>query len=84
MTPQEIQQKIEQELPGSKVEILDPRKDGVHLKAIVTYKEFSGKSLLEQHRMVYNALKEELKQEVHALALETKEEEKIEELRKEQ
>lgn len=75
MTPQEIQQKIEQELPGSKVEVLDPRKDGVHLKAIVTYKGFSGKSLLEQHRMVYDTLREELKKEVHALALETKDEE---------
>lgn len=84
MTPQDIQQKIEQELPGSKVEVLDPRKDGVHLKAIVTYKGFSGKSLLEQHRMVYDTLREELKKEVHALALETKDEGKIEEQGEEQ
>jgi stress-induced morphogen len=84
MTPQEIQQKIEQELPGSKVEVLDPRKDGVHLKAIVTYKGFSGKSLLEQHRMVYDTLREELKKEVHALALETRDEGKREEWGEEQ
>ncbi|WP_061270687.1 BolA family protein, partial [Leptospira interrogans] len=52
--------------------ILDPYKDGVHIKAIVIYKGFEGKSILEQHRMVYETLKEELKQEVHALALETR------------
>ena len=72
-TTTEIKQKIERGLPGSHVEILDPRHDGVHIKAVVTYTGFKGKKLLEQHRMVYDTLKEELKEEVHALALETKE-----------
>lgn len=72
MTIDEIKNKIESGLPDSKVTILDPYKDGVHIKAIVIYKGFEGKSILEQHRMVYETLKEELKQEVHALALETR------------
>lgn len=72
MTPEEIKQKIEQGLSGAAVEILDPRKDGVHLKAIVTWKGFAEKSLLEQHRLVYATLKEELKEQLHALGLETK------------
>ena len=72
LTLEEIKHKIEKGLPGSFVQILDPRKDGVHLKAIVTFKGFEGKGLLEQHRMVYDTLKEELKEELHALGLETK------------
>ncbi len=72
-TTTEIKQKIEHGLPGSHVEVLDPRRDGVHIKAIVAYSGFKGKNLLEQHRMVYDTLKEELKEELHSLALETKE-----------
>ncbi|MDF3819019.1 BolA/IbaG family iron-sulfur metabolism protein [Leptospira sp. 96542] len=74
MTIPEIKAKIEEGLPGSNVEILDPYKDGVHIKAIVLYPGFSGKSLIEQHRMVYATLKDELKEEIHALALETRSE----------
>ncbi|MGV3666031.1 MAG: BolA/IbaG family iron-sulfur metabolism protein [Leptospira bouyouniensis] len=74
MTIPEIQKKIEEGLPGSKVEILDPYRDGVHIKAVVTYNGFVGKGLIEQHRMVYATLKEELKEEIHALALETRSE----------
>ena len=66
-----MKKRIEDGLAGSQVEILDPRRDGVHLKAIVTYKGFEGKSMIEQHRMVYALLEEELKGELHALALQT-------------
>ncbi|EPG67195.1 BolA/IbaG family iron-sulfur metabolism protein [Leptospira wolffii] len=72
MTIQEIREKIQAGLPGAEVEILDPYRDGVHIKAIVKYSGFAGKSVVEQHRMVYSTLKDELKEEVHALGLETK------------
>ena len=72
LTVEEIKAKIEEGLPGAKVEIQDPRKDGIHLKAIVVYKGFEGKNLIDQHRMVYDTLREELKEEVHALGLVTK------------
>jgi stress-induced morphogen len=72
MTLDEIKNKIQSGLPGSEVEILDPFRDGVHIKAIVTFDGFHEKSILEQHRMVYATLKEELKEEIHALGLETK------------
>jgi stress-induced morphogen len=67
-----IKNKIENGLPGSIVEIQDPRKDGIHIKAIVTYSGFAGKTMIEQHKMVYALLKEELKEELHALGLQTK------------
>lgn len=72
MTLEEVKQKIQNGLPGSQVEIQDPRRDGVHIKAIVVYEGFANHSMLEQHRMVYDTLKDELKSELHALALETR------------
>lgn len=72
MKPEEIKKRIEERLKGATAEILDPRKDGIHLKAIITYPGFKDKKLVEQHRMVYEVLKEELKEEIHALALETR------------
>ena len=67
-----IIQKVKEALPGASVEVLDPLNDGVHLKASVVYAGFAGKSLVEQHRMVMNSLKQELQGELHALALETR------------
>ncbi len=72
LTLEQIKNKIESGLPGSTAKILDPRMDGKHLKAIVIYKGFAGKSLLEQHRMVNNTLENEFKDSLHALAIETK------------
>ena len=73
LTLDQIKAKIESGLPGAEVEMLDPRRDGIHLKAIVIYKGFKDQSLIDQHRLVYDCLKEELKEELHALALETRE-----------
>lgn len=69
---EEIKNRIEAFLPGAEVKILDPRHDGVHLQAMVRYTGFKGKSLLEQHRMVYQALEKEIKSEaLHALSIKT-------------
>ena len=73
LTLDQIKQKIEVSLQGSKAEILDPRHDGKHLKAVVVYSGFEGKSLIEQHRMVLNAVKDHIKKDyIHALSIETK------------
>ena len=72
MKLEDIKSRIEEGLAGAQVEILDPMRDGVHIKAIVVFDGFSGKSLLEQHRMVYGLFSEELKGELHALAMETR------------
>ena len=66
-----IKERIELGLPGAEADVLDPRRDGVHLKAVVRYEGFQGKSLLEQHRMVMDLFREELKGTLHALAVET-------------
>jgi stress-induced morphogen len=70
-----LKHKLQTAFPGAKVDIQDPRMDNKHLKAVVIYDGFEGKSRIEQHRMVYAALKEEFAagddDVLHALAIET-------------
>ena len=67
----EIIAKIQASIPGAKVEIMDLTGTGDHLEARIVSQAFEGKSLVARHRMVYDALQEELKGPIHALALKT-------------
>ncbi|MEK6819883.1 MAG: BolA family protein [Nanoarchaeota archaeon] len=72
--PQELKNKIEKNLPSSIVEIIDERDDGMHYKAVVKSGKFKGKSLVEQHRIVLDILKEDFKNgSLHSLSIETRE-----------
>jgi stress-induced morphogen len=73
MNLKEIEKFIKEGLPDSVVEIQDLAGDGNHYSAIVTSKQFSGKSKIEQHKLVYNSLKGRMGNELHALAIKTKE-----------
>ena len=66
-----LEKKIAAALPGAKVSVLDPQQDGEHLQAIVVYEGFEGKSLIEQHRMVTDSIKDEIKGPVHGLGIKT-------------
>lgn len=71
---EEIQQSIEKELIGSHVQVTDPRNDRKHLKVMVRWSGFKNKSLLDQHRLVNNAVKHLIEiGKVHALSIETHE-----------
>jgi stress-induced morphogen len=62
---------IEGALPGSTVEVIDEG-GGDHLRANVTAPQFEGVSLIEQHRMVKNALRERSDTgELHSLTIKT-------------
>ena len=71
MTENEIKKFIEDALPDSRVEIEDLKGDGAHYSATVISKSFSGKTRVEQHKMVYQALKGRMGNELHALKLKT-------------
>ena len=73
MDLKEIESLIKEALVDAKVEIQDLAGDGNHYSATVTSSEFSGKSKIEQHKMVYNSLKGKRGNELHALAIKTKE-----------
>jgi len=44
----------------------------MHLKTTITFSGFSGKSTVEQHRMVHAILKNEIGNEIHAITIETR------------
>ena len=44
---------------------------GMHLKAIINYSGFQGKSTIDQHKMVHCALKKEIGKEIHAITIST-------------
>ena len=67
----EIKRIILEAIPDAEVSVSDPNNDGEHFQAIVISPSFEGLSLVKQHQMVMNALKEEFKEKVHALALKT-------------
>ena len=73
MNLKEIERLIKESLPDSVIEIQDLAGDGNHYSATVTSSTFSGKSKIEQHKMVYNSLKGKMGNELHALAIKTKE-----------
>ena len=73
MDLKEIERLIKESLPDSLVDIQDLAGDGNHYSATVTSSVFNGKSKIEQHRIVYTALKGKMGNELHALAIKTKE-----------
>jgi len=71
MAGTEIAKLIEQALPGAKVTMEDLAGDGDHYRAHVVAPEFAGKSRIQQHKMVYEALGGRMGGELHALQLTT-------------
>lgn len=66
-----IEKLIREALPDATIKIEDLRGDGDHYAAYVTSAAFIGKSRVQQHQMVYNALQGKMGGELHALALQT-------------
>ena len=71
MDLKEIEKYIKEALPDASIDIQDLAGDGNHYSATVTSSEFSGKSKIEQHKMVYNSLKGKMGNELHALSITT-------------
>jgi stress-induced morphogen len=72
MPAAEIESMIKDAFPDAEVTIQDLRGDGDHYAATVVSAAFKGKSRVQQHQMVYGALKGKMGGQLHALALETK------------
>ncbi|MDC3231718.1 BolA/IbaG family iron-sulfur metabolism protein [Candidatus Pelagibacter sp.] len=73
MDLKEIEKHIKDALPDATIEIQDLAGDGNHYSATIMSSEFAGKSKIEQHKMVYSSLKGKMGNELHALAIKTKE-----------
>jgi stress-induced morphogen len=71
MNPSEIEGMIKAAMPDAQVRIEDLRGDGDHYAAYITSTAFRGKTRVQQHQMVYEALQGRMGNELHALALQT-------------
>lgn len=68
MQSEDIQTMIERGLPDAEVQVTG---DGRHFDAVIVSEAFAGKSLLEQHRMVYSTLEGKMGGDIHALTMRT-------------
>ena len=73
MNLKEIEKLIKESIPDALVEIQDLAGDGNHYSATISSSVFIGKSKIEQHYIVYASLKGIMGNELHALAIKTKE-----------
>ena len=70
---EEIRTLIKEAIPDAEISIKDLVGDENHYSATIKSKIFSGKSKIDQHKLVYKALKGKMGNELHALALNTME-----------
>jgi len=71
MRADEIESMIKEAFPDASIAIDDLRGDGDHYAATIVTSAFAGKSRVQQHQLVYKALKGKMGNELHALALTT-------------
>ena len=71
MNAADIERLIKARLPDAQVTIRDLAGDGDHYAASVISESFRGKSRVQQHQLIYDALKDEMGGKLHALALQT-------------
>lgn len=71
MTAVEIEKFIKDAIPDAEVTIIDLAGDDNHWSAVVTSAAFKGKTRVQQHQMVYAALKGNMGGVLHALQLQT-------------
>ena len=70
---EEIESLIKEAIPDAEITIEDLAGDENHYSATIKSKIFTGKSKIDQHKLVYKALKGKMGNELHALALNTME-----------
>lgn len=69
MNPDIIRRLIEQGIPGCQAHVQGD--DGTHFEAVIISEDFAGKSRVQQHQMVYQALGEKMGTDIHALSIQT-------------
>jgi acid stress-induced BolA-like protein IbaG/YrbA len=68
VTPESVKSGIEAGLACEHVEVVG---DGQHFQAVVVSAEFAGRSRVQRHQLVYAALGERMREEIHALSMQT-------------
>lgn len=73
IAPDKLREILVAGLPGATVEVSDLTGTQDHFQATIVAPQFRGKSRIQQHQIVYGVLGDRMKQEIHALALTTRE-----------
>ncbi len=68
MDPDKVKELIENGMSSEHVKV---EGDGSHFEAVIVSNEFEGKSLIQRHQVVYKALGEAMKDDIHALSMKT-------------
>jgi acid stress-induced BolA-like protein IbaG/YrbA len=68
VTPESVKSGIEAGLACEHVEVVG---DGQHFQAVVVSGQFAGKSRIQRHQLVYKALGDRMREEIHALSMQT-------------
>ena len=68
VSPEDVKQYIGQGLPCEHIEVIG---DGQHFEAVIVCEAFRGKNRVQQHQLVYRALGDRMRQEIHALSMKT-------------
>jgi acid stress-induced BolA-like protein IbaG/YrbA len=72
ISPQQVEAMIKAELPDAQVQVQDLTGGGDHYQVTVVSSQFVGKRLVQQHQLVYGALRQPMStEEIHALAVKT-------------
>lgn len=69
LTASQLEEYIAQGLPCDHVQVLG--NDGQHFEAVIVSPLFSGRNMVQQHQMVYQALGDRMRSEIHALSMRT-------------
>ena len=72
ITPGQIERIILEAIPGSKVHVSDMTGTSDHFEIHVEAREFEGLSLIDQHKMIFSILEDEMESRIHAVKLKTK------------
>ena len=68
VTPEQVRSYIQDSLTCDHVEVVG---DGHHFEAVIVSAEFRGKTRVQQHQVVYRALGDRMREEIHALSMRT-------------
>ena len=68
IAPEDIKRFIEDNLDCRHVEVIG---DGQHFEAVIVSEAFRGKSRVQQHQLVYRALGDRMREQIHALSMKT-------------
>ncbi len=69
VTAESIEQSIKTSLPCTWVKVMS--EDGYHFSAVIVSDLFQGKNVVKQHQLVYQALGDRMREEIHALSMKT-------------